>query len=395
MEIDATMKRYKRRLVLEGILKSLVFGLLVGLGANIIVAVLSCFLTFNGLWVSIGVLVGITLVATPVFYFLKFRPTEKQVAERVDMLGLEERVITMYELRGDTSYLATLQRKDATQKVATSKERVKVNIFNTAFFTPLLIVLLVVAIVLSVSATTMSGLVAFGAFDGPAPEEVVPDTYTITYDVVLDVTEQVDADGNVTYDNGIHGYIYTFGSEKYVEGGKDSSLTSAAKSYEKLLEGETTTMVVAVANEGYVFKCWDDGYDLPYRYDVAKGDAVYKAVFAAEETDSDQGTGDSPDDFPIVLPNMAGKGEPTDPSDPTNSDPNAPPTEEDDGGDAANRDPNKGGSDDNTDNVIDGQTTISSVISSYTSTASNNMSSDKTTSANKKKGAGNYLSTLK
>lgn len=394
MEIKTTMKKYRRKLIWEGILKSFIFGLLVGFGANIIVAVLSCFLTFNGLWISIALLFGVAIAATPVFYFLKFRPTEKQVAERADMLGLEERVITMYELRGDTSYLATLQRNDATQKVTSSSAKFKINVFNTAFFTPLLIVLLVVAIVLSVSATTMSGLVAYGAFDEPVPGEVLPDSCTISYDVVIDIVTTEDEDGNVTSDDGIHGYIYDFATYGAVTGNKgDSSLSSIAVTQE-LTEGETTTMVVAVANPGYVFVSWDDGYELPYRMDVATGDAVYRAVFEAEDTDADTATGDSPEDYPVVLPNNGGTGDPIDQTQNTNSDPNSPP-DEDEEGNEDDRNPNKGGEDNNSENVIDGQTAINTVIDDYISSASSNMSSDKTTSDSKKKGAGNYLSTLK
>ena len=114
MDSKNMFRKYRKRLVAEGVAKSLIFGLLVGFAANIVIATVSCFVKVEGLWlISIGLLLVGTLISAPIFYFAKFRPTTKQIAARVDRrLGLEERTITMLELENDDSYIAMRQRED-------------------------------------------------------------------------------------------------------------------------------------------------------------------------------------------------------------------------------------------------------------------------------------------
>ena len=99
MDSKSMFRKYRKRLVAEGVAKSLILGLLVGFAANIVMATVSCFVKVEGLWlISIGLLLVGTLISAPIFYFAKFRPTTKQIAARVDRrLGLEERTITMLE----------------------------------------------------------------------------------------------------------------------------------------------------------------------------------------------------------------------------------------------------------------------------------------------------------
>lgn len=56
-------------------------------------------------------IVGIS-VLFPVLYFKKFKYTEIQLAERIDDLGLEERVLTMIELKDNNSFIAKKQKED-------------------------------------------------------------------------------------------------------------------------------------------------------------------------------------------------------------------------------------------------------------------------------------------
>ena len=115
MDSKNMFRKYRKRLVAEGVAKSLIFGLLVGFAANIVIATVSCFVKVEGLWlISIGLLLVGTLISAPIFYFAKFRPTTKQIAARVDRrLGLEERTITMLVLENDDTYIAMRQREDA------------------------------------------------------------------------------------------------------------------------------------------------------------------------------------------------------------------------------------------------------------------------------------------
>lgn len=56
-------------------------------------------------------IVGIS-VLFPVLYFKKFKYTEIQLAKKIDDLGLEERVLTMIELKDNDSFIAKKQKED-------------------------------------------------------------------------------------------------------------------------------------------------------------------------------------------------------------------------------------------------------------------------------------------
>ena len=56
-------------------------------------------------------IIGIS-VLFPVLYFKKFKYTEIQLAKRIDDLGLEERVLTMIELKDNDSFIAKKQKED-------------------------------------------------------------------------------------------------------------------------------------------------------------------------------------------------------------------------------------------------------------------------------------------
>ena len=89
-------KKYRSRVVKEGILKAVVCGLIVGFAVLIVTALAFWFAGVPwGLWLSIALFAAATGASVPAFYFLKFKPTAKAIAKRIDQLGLEERIITM------------------------------------------------------------------------------------------------------------------------------------------------------------------------------------------------------------------------------------------------------------------------------------------------------------
>ena len=63
-------------------------------------------------------IVGIS-VLFPVLYFKKFKYTEIQLAKRIDDLGLEERVLTMIELKDNDSFIANKQKEDTLNALKT------------------------------------------------------------------------------------------------------------------------------------------------------------------------------------------------------------------------------------------------------------------------------------
>lgn len=103
----------KSNLKKERILKSFLCGAIVGLGAAMIIALVSWFAEFTGLWISLGVGLGLWAVASLIFFFFVFKVKDIDVMKRLDRSGLDERMITMYELRGEDTPIARLQREDA------------------------------------------------------------------------------------------------------------------------------------------------------------------------------------------------------------------------------------------------------------------------------------------
>lgn len=59
-----------------------------------------------------GIFIVGVFVLFPVLYFKKFKYTEIQLAKRIDDLGLEERVLTMIELKDNNSFIAKKQKED-------------------------------------------------------------------------------------------------------------------------------------------------------------------------------------------------------------------------------------------------------------------------------------------
>lgn len=290
MKNRKTFEKYYSRLSKEGILKALILGLIVGFAVDFCVAFGTWFISgFNGLYVSLAAGVAAALIATPVFYYKLFRPTSKKIAERIDRLGLDERMITMLELEGDDSYIALRQREDAEQKLGEINEkRLKFRISRAA------IAIVAIVGVLGISMTTVNALSASGIvpdpghigelIDPPAP----PTAYMVSY--------MVEEGG-------------------YIEGETDQIV----------FEGEDATTVLAVADDGWMFSRWSDEPEDtedsdPSRTDTnVHEDLEVTAIFQrVEETNQNsnpqQDPGDSAPDEPGDTPPSS------DPSDdPSNS----------------------------------------------------------------------------
>ncbi len=113
MTYQEIYKLHYSKLVRNSILKSLVFGALCGFVVATVIAFVTVFTDFNGLWIALGSLVAVTAIVTVTLYFICFRPNEQKAIEKLDRLGFDERFITMRELEGDNSVIANMQRADA------------------------------------------------------------------------------------------------------------------------------------------------------------------------------------------------------------------------------------------------------------------------------------------
>jgi hypothetical protein len=107
-----------KELKIEGILRSILLGLTIGLSVSFVVFLFGIIISTNLLLVGLVISGIITLSLSPFLYHLLFKPTNKKVAERIDVFGMEERTITMIELEGNDSFIAKAQRKNTEHKLS-------------------------------------------------------------------------------------------------------------------------------------------------------------------------------------------------------------------------------------------------------------------------------------
>lgn len=265
-------KKHYSRLVAEGILRSALGGFTIGFAASFVAAFIAWMLDFGGIWFAIGIGAGVALISGVLLYFLKFKPDEVEVARRLDRLGLQERMITMLELRTDDSYIANLQRENAKVTLdSVSNRKIKFRIPKVVY------VMLAVTFVFAASMTTVVGLAEEDFI--PSGGDLIPDDPMATY---IPIT-----------------YLAEEGGE--IEGETDQLIAP----------GGSTEPVVAVADDGWMFVGWDDGNENPDRFEEnVEEEWVYIAIFeqvVEGEGDGEDGEatgqpgtpeGDAADDVP-------------------------------------------------------------------------------------------------
>ena len=114
MEMEKTLKKFRSRVVGEGIIKATLLGLIAGFSVGLVFAFVAWFLFPQLFWVGFVLCVAVSAVSAGVLYFVKYKPNDKAVAKRVDgEYDLHERVITMQQFKGDdSSYILRRQRED-------------------------------------------------------------------------------------------------------------------------------------------------------------------------------------------------------------------------------------------------------------------------------------------
>ena len=277
MDNKKLFEQYYSRLTREGLLKAFIIGIIVGFAVDFAIALVIWFVIgitgIKWLWIF-SIIVGliVCVVTALILYFRVFRPDIKKVARRLDSMGLENRLITMIEFENDASYIALRQREDAKEQL----HKIDTKAIKFVVARSLIIVAAIVFVV-GLSMTTVSALSAYEILPPPpVPEDVIPESAYIT------ISYMVDGGG-------------------YIDGEPD----------QLVLKGETTTSVIAVAEEGWAFMGWDDGYEKPERFEAdVQEDKFLTAIFVKlNESDSGEGgdKGDQPDgsDAP---PNEDGEG---------------------------------------------------------------------------------------
>lgn len=267
MDGKQLFKKYYNRLRKEGIIKALICSFIVGFAVNFLSAFVTWMVGFKGFWLPIVLGVFAIVVCTPIFYRKKFRPTTKEIARRIDKLGLEERIITMTELAKEQSYIALRQREDAEEKLQT------VNAKHIRFrFSAAAVAAAAVAVVLGVSMTTVTTLSAQG---------IIPDGSSWFEDIKPEPPVE-----------------YLTISYRAAEGG-----SILGEEEQTVARGGNSETVVATAEDGWRFDGWSDGASDPSRTDVnVQEEFVVTAQFVrVDEIAPAEEEGDQPDDPPVEM----------------------------------------------------------------------------------------------
>lgn len=260
----AMLKNYRARLEKESWLKSLLCGLTVGCGLDILCSLAFLFFGVKLFWIGIVVFAVGAAVTTPLFYFFRFQKTDREVAARVDTLGLEERILTMTQLEGDDSFMARRQKEDAVKALSTVNE----SLLKLAVSVPL-IVICAVTFILGVGTTTASAL---------SEKSIIQ--------IIEENKQNQNDDTYIEIEYGVQGDVGGM-----IEG----------DIFQRILVGDSTDEVLAIAEDGYVFVGWSDGYDDACRRDSnlkegMKVFAIFEEIAEDEEEDGDEGENSEKDD---------------------------------------------------------------------------------------------------
>ncbi len=269
---EEIFRKYYKRVAKEGVLKSFLIALCFGLGSLGVTAFFSWFFGFKaGLWIGIALFAAVTAGLTAALYFLKFRPTTKQIARRVDELGLEERVLTMTELEGDSSYIAMRQRED-TLTTLKGVDHMLLKMVVSA------------SLIAAVSACGLAGL-ALTTVDALYFADVIPSAMTsisetvgvkkYAFSYVAELSDSAVAAyqaAELPVPESGFGEVYYYDEETW-------SLSELFEGEIEVKEGEYAPAVIAMPAEGYVFLQWSDGSRDQFRKDIAQKNLALAAFF--------------------------------------------------------------------------------------------------------------------
>lgn len=214
-------------------LKSVIFKSLVvaTLFSCTVLAIMSFAFWYNDVkqyWIGLIVFAVLELVIFSIMFYI-LRPTEKKFAKKLDSLGLQERVVTMYQYQNDESLMAKIQRSNAIEYIN------KVNKKLVKIATPVFIIILfAIAIVSGATTTAMAAL---------ASNDKIPGGSTVLGEIIDGFADKVEYE--VTFDVIGEGFI-------------DGDI------FQLVYKGEDTTPVIAIPEEGWVFVGWQYTNDKEY-----------------------------------------------------------------------------------------------------------------------------------
>ncbi|MCM1513521.1 MAG: hypothetical protein NC090_00805 [Anaeroplasma bactoclasticum] len=332
----------------SAILKSLILATLISCSVLFIVSFVFWMVDVKQFWIAL-IAFGVLEVTIFLIAFSRLKPTDRKLSKKLDELGLQQRVVTMYQYQNDNSLMAKIQRGNAIEHIN------KVNKKLVKLVTPVLIIVLLFVSILSSATTTILAALSSNDVIKPGGETLVPSKvveYEVTYDTM---------------------------GEGFIEG----------DIFQVVVEGKSTTPVVAVPEEGWAFNGWvivspstytsTANESDPYRIDEnVKANLVICAQFVeVEELDGEDG---EPGDEPTQ------DDKPTPPSEQEQPKPGEKPGEGESGA---------GGKYEENNQVIDGQTYYGdTTFDNAYSDAMDNLQQDSNMSDGLKDIIGDYYSTI-
>ena len=133
MNIDKQITIFKRKMYLNSIVNSILYGLINSfILSTILIIILYIFRVKNNL-ITLTCFGSLFVIFTLISYFKFFKVTKESTARTLDKLGLDERVITMIEFKDEDSDYIILQREDTLKRlknVSVKEIKVKIQKFS-------------------------------------------------------------------------------------------------------------------------------------------------------------------------------------------------------------------------------------------------------------------------
>ncbi|MCH5156519.1 MAG: hypothetical protein J1G02_01420 [Clostridiales bacterium] len=203
---EQSLKSYNSKMKREAVFKSIFLALSIGLLLSVIVSIVSFATLKNILWVALVAGAIATAGLSVLFYFKLYRPNVKMTAERVDEVGLEERVITMMQFKDQDNPMLNRQRQDA----QTALGNVSVKQVKIRFPKFLIIALAIIAAVaiFMMSYSTVLAVNAENVEEDPIVEEEISNEDRIIRELIEALRDEIDAaDIDETLRGQLHGLV--------------------------------------------------------------------------------------------------------------------------------------------------------------------------------------------
>lgn len=247
---EELLKKFKRKLTLEALLKSFIIGCVSGLMLSVPVSIISFITVYNALWIALVVFALGTAGFTALSYFRYYRTNVKKTAARVDGVGLEERVVTMLEFADRNDAIAVRQREDA-RRALQNVEPKHIKIPFPKLPVIVLAATAVVAICMMVASTVHVVKVNEAAAEGPAAagETVETEEDKIIREMIEELRKIIDeANVKTEIKDKLHAMVDDLEARLYPTDStevKIAKISETAQEIHKILQEELSKSTIA------------------------------------------------------------------------------------------------------------------------------------------------------